>query len=347
MDKIKKNMNLILSAASAVNVVFMITYMIVSVETIYIKSMMMFQFALDFYFLTRNIYLHQSYKKKYERVIFLVINVSIFLMSTFNLFFVFNIFSLNRSFLFVPFIAGLLTRYYHIIFCIYIVRIVLFFYNFALEDKKKLSSLITSRLVVTLSLSFAIIFIVLYSVSNALFFDKLISRYNSTKSTILYEATNLFRQSEDIDGIDYMAFARDYGFQVFYYDMDLKYKSENFQEFENRFLLFETSIIQGEGFFFMRSGKIFTLPLYVALLLYSIIFSISITISIFFLKFYMYKKYEVYTNIIISALEEDSYNQAIKIEGMEDIEVKRLSESYNEKILAFKYRERYIKNLLK
>ena len=48
-------------------------------------------------------------------------------------------------------------------------------------------------------------------------------------------------------------------------------------------------------------------------------------------------------NIMIKGFKEDSYIYAIDTDHMDETEIKKLAELYNKKLLAYKYRERFIK----
>ena len=134
---------------------------------------------------------------------------------------------------------------------------------------------------------------------------------------------------------------------MLYYENELKYQSDEWDDFEKKHLLFETAIVQGNGFFIMISGREFIYPFYMFILTYIIVNSIILTFSIIFFKAFLEKKFNAYIDIIIKGFEEDNYIYAIDTDNMEDTEIKILSELYNKILLTYKYRERYIKMFMK
>ena len=130
---------------------------------------------------------------------------------------------------------------------------------------------------------------------------------------------------------------------VIYYENELKYRTDDWEDFESRHLLFEAAIMQGNGFLFIGSGKDFTYPYYMFILIYVIVNSLILTCSIIFFKIFLTNKFSNYVNIMIKGFKEDSYIYAIETENMDNTEIKTLSELYNKKLLTYKYRERFIK----
>lgn len=347
MERLEKlNINFIVAAVSSLIIILMIAYMLVNVNAFFIRILMILEFICDFYLVTVFFYRIKKYNR-FEIIFFIFVAIMPFMVSILNMFYVFNFFSLTRVFLKNPLISGFLTRGYHFLFLFYITHIIYFFYLFALENKKTFSSLTISIFCIFSSATLAVIFIILYAILYSIYSDKMITTYKSSESSILYEADNIFYKDKSLEDIDYMGFAESYGMSVFYYDNELKYKSEDWQLFSKYNLLFETSIIQGNGFFFMGSGKIFAAPFYIFLLIYTIVLSFILTSFIFFLRFFLYKNFESYASIIIKGFSEENYMYAIDTDSMEESELKTISKLYNDKLLPYKYRERYMKMLIK
>lgn len=344
MEKLNKyNINFIAAAASSLIIISMCAYMILDMHTSIMRILIFMEFLCSFYFACVFFYKVNSYSRV-EIFFYLIVYLIPFILSIFGLFYASNFFSLNRIFLRENIISSFLTRGYHVLFIFYISHIIYFFYLFSAENNNTFYSLITSYFIILISVITAIIFIILYGVINWVFDNKIITSYENTKNEIIYEAGLAFSQNNtDIDNIEYEGFSKSYNMMLLYYDNELKYRSNDWDSFESRHLLFEASIIQGNGFLFMGSSKEFTYPYYMFILIYVIVNSIILTSSILFFKFFLRKKFDNYINIIIRGFNEDSYIYAIETENMDNTEIKTLSELYNKKLLTYKYRERFIK----
>ena len=344
MEKLAKyNINFIVAAISSVVIILMAAYMLVDINAIFMRILIFLEFLCSFYFVCIFFYRLQRYSRL-EMFFYLIIYIIPFILSIFGLFYAFNFFSLNRIFLRENIIANILTRAYHILFIFYITHIIYFFYLFTLENKNTFYSLISSYYIVMISTILAVIFIVLYSILNWMFNDNIVQSYKNMVSDIIYEAETTFYKETGNDTSQYENFATIHDIALLYYDNELKFKSENWDKFETNHLLFETSIIQGSGFFAMISGKKFTYPYYMFILIYTIVMSVVLTISILFFKLFLQYKFNNYINIMLKGYEEDAFIYAIDTENMNETEIKRLAELYNKKFLTYKYRERYIKS---
>ncbi|CRF31778.1 hypothetical protein BRSU_0364 [Brachyspira suanatina] len=343
MEKLSKyNITFIVSAVSSLTIISMCAYMILDIPTYIMKLLMLIEFLCSFYFVCVFFYKINKYSRV-ETFFYLIIYLVPFILSILGLFYITNFFSLNRVFLRENIIASFLTRGYHVLFIFYISHIIYFFYLFSIENKNTFYSLISSNFVVVVSVIMAVIFIVLYGIINWVFDNKIITSYGDKKNEIIYEAGLVFSQNVNTDDLEYEGFAKSYDMVLLYYDNELKYRSEDWDDFERRHLLFEAAIMQGNGFLFMGSGKEFIYPYYMFILIYVIVNSIILTCSIMFFKLFFDKKFNNYVNIMIKGFKEDSYIYAIDTEKMDNTEIKKLSELYNKKLLTYKYRERFIK----
>ncbi len=343
MEKLTKyNINFIVSAVSSLAIISMCAYMILDIPTYIMRALMLIEFLCSFYFVCVFFYKLNKYSRK-ETFFYLIIYLVPFILSILGLFYITNFFSLNRVFLRENIISSFLTRGYHVIFIFYISHIIYFFYLFSIENKNTFYSLISSNFIIVISVIMAVIFIVLYGIINWVFDNKIITSYEDTKNEVIYEAGLAFSQNADTDELEYEGFAKSYDMVLVYYDNELKYRSEDWDHFENRHLLFEVSIILGNGFLFMGSGKEFIYPYYMFILIYVIVNSLILTCSIMFFKLFLDKKFNGYINIMIKGFKEDGYIYAIDTEKMDDTEIKKLAELYNKKLLTYKYRERFIK----
>ena len=343
MEKLSKyNITFIVSAVSSLTIISMCAYMILDMHTYIMRALIFIEFLCSFYFVCVFFYKINKYSR-IETFFYLVIYLVPFILSILGLFYITNFFSLNRVFLRENIISSFLTRGYHVLFIFYISHVIYFFYLFSIENKNSFYSLISSHFIIVISVIMAIIFIILYGIINWVFDDKIITSYNDTKNEIIYEAGLAFSQNANTDELEYEGFAKSYNMSLLYYDNELKYKSADWDNFESRHLLFEASIIIGNGFFFIGSGKEFIYPYYMFILIYVIVNSLILTCSIIFFKLFFEKKFNNYINIMIKGFKEDSYIYAIDTDSMDETEIKKLSELYNKKLLTYKYRERFIK----
>jgi hypothetical protein len=108
-------------------------------------------------------------------------------------------------------------------------------------------------------------------------------------------------------------------------------------------MLFEMTIIQGDGFFFIRSGKFFMINFYLFVLLYIVALVFTLSPMIIFARVFINNKFTVFINAMIKGFEDDNYNQMVDIDKIEDTEIKKLVWVFNNKYLAYKYREKYMK----
>lgn len=344
MEKIKKNITLIITVLSSFTILFMIIYMLTPLSTSYIRFLMVLQFGFDFYFVSRMFYKLRTYRK--NELYFVIPSVLLcFLVSIFNMFYVFGFFSMNRFFLREEFFAKLLTEHYHILFLVYITKIIYLFYTFAKDKRSSFADLILSRFAIIFSLLLAIIFIILGIVFNNTFAIKYMPTFRQIENEVLYEANSrFFSNYEDvIEEIDYQNFAENYDLMIFYYDDELKYKSKFYDEFNKVNMLFEMTIIQGDGFFFVRSGKFFMINFYLFVLLYIIALVFTLSPVIILARVFINNKFTVFIDAMIKGFEDDNYNQIVDIDKMEDTEIKKLVLMFNNKYLAYKYREKYMK----
>ena len=347
MEKLAKyNITFIVAAVSSLTIISMCAYMILNMHTYMMRVLMFIEFLCSFYFVCVFFYKMNRYSRL-EIFFYLIVYLVPFILSILGLFYVTNFFSLNRVFLRENIIASFLTRGYHVLFIFYISHIIYFFYLFSVENKNTFYSLISSYFIIIISVIMAAIFIVLYGVINWVFDNKIITSYENTKNEIVYEADIAFGQNADSDDLEYEGFAKSYNMAVIYYDNKLKYITDDWEDFESRHLLFETTIMQGNGFLFIGSGKDFIYPYYMFILIYVIVNSLIVTCSIIFFKIFLSSKFDNYVNIMIKGFREDSYIYAIDTENMDNTEIKVLSELYNKKLLTYKYRERFIKMFTK
>lgn len=347
MEKLEKyNINFIAAAVSSLAIISMSAYMILNLNAYIMKILIFAEFICSFYFVTIFFYRISKYTR-IELFFYLITFLIPFMMSIIGIFYALNFFSLNRVFLKENIISSFLTRGYHFLFMFYITHIIYFFYLFVLESKKTFYSSISSHFIILISSAVAVIFLIIYAVLNWVFDNNIIKSYENTKNEIIYEAETTFYKEYGAENIEYEGFAKALDIAMLYYDNELKYRSEEWDDFEKKHLLFETAIIQGNGFFIMISGKEFIYPFYMFIIAYIIINSIILTCSIIFFKIFLEKKFSSYINIIIKGFEEDNYIYAINTDDMDDTEIKTLSELYNKKLLAYKYRERYIKMFTK
>lgn len=343
MEKlVKYNITFIVSAISSLTIISMCAYMILNMPAYIMRALIFIEFLCSFYFVCVFFYKINKYSR-IETFFYLVVYLVPFILSILGLFYITNFFSLNRVFLRENIISSFLTRGYHVLFIFYISHIIYFFYLFSIENKKTFCSLISSHFIIVLSIIMAVIFITLYGIINWVFDNKIITSYDNTKNEIIYEAGLAFSQNLNNDELEYEGFAKSYNMALIYYDNELKYRTNDWDNFESRHLLFEVTIMLGNGFFFMGSGKEFIYPYYMFILIYVIVNSFMLTFSIMFFKLFLGKKFNNYINIMIKGFKEDSYIYAIDTENMDDTEIKKLSELYNKKLLSYKYRERFIK----
>lgn len=341
MEKlIKHNINFIVAAVSSLTIISMCAYMILNINIYIMNVLICLEFLCSFYFVCVFFYNVKKYSK-IELFFYLVIYLMPFILSILGLFYAFNFFSLDRIFLRESIIASFLTRIYHVIFIFYISHIIYFFYLFSVENNHSFFSVLSSNFIVCISIVVALIFIILYSILNWAFDGKISSSYNDVRDNIIYEAQTTF--SLESDNIDYEGFANSHDIALIYYDNELKYQIEDWNNFKKKHLLFETAIYQGEGFFILSSGKRFIYSYYIFILAYVIVNSLILVFSIFFFKIFLEKKFNGYMNIMIKGFKEDSYIYAIETDNMDNTEIKELSELYNKKLLSYKYRERYVK----
>lgn len=343
MEKLAKyNINFIVAAISSLIIIGMVAYMIMDLETIIMRVLIVLEFVCSFYFVCVFFYRISRYSR-FELFFYLVVYLMPFILSIFGLFYALDFFSINRIFLRDNIIASFLTRVYHILFIFYITHIIYFFYLFVLGNKKTFFSIISTHYIIMLSTVLGVMFVILYAVLNWLFDDRIIASYKNTKNDILYEAQTTFYGNNRNDEIEYEGFAKTYNVAILYYENELKYRVNNWEEFENKHLLFETSIIQGNGFFIIISGKEFTYPYYIFIVIYVIILSVILTLSIMLSKIFFKNKFESYMNIMIKGFRDDNYICTINTDDMEESELRTLAELYNSKLLSYKYRERYLK----
>ena len=343
MERLAKyNITFIVAAISSLAIISMCAYMVVNISTFVIRILIFIEFLCSFYFVCLFFYEIRKYSR-IELFFYLLVYLIPFMLSILGLFYITNFFSLNRIFVRENIISTFLTRGYHVLFIFYISHIIYFFYIFAIENKNTLCSLISSHFIIAISVLMAIIFLILYSVINWVFDNKIITSYQNTKNDIIYEAETTFSKEDEIEDIEYEGFAKSYNIAIVYYDNELKYRTNDWEEFESKHLLFETAIIQGSGFLFIFSGKDFIYTYYMFILIYVIVISIILTFSILFFKIFLYNKFEIYVNIMIKGFKEDNYIYAIDVESMNNTEIKILSELYNKRLLSYKYRERFIK----
>ncbi|TXJ35322.1 hypothetical protein [Brachyspira aalborgi] len=347
MEKLAKyNIDFIVAAISSLVIISMSAYMILNSNTIIMKILIILEFLCSFYFVSVFFYRISKYSR-IELFFYLITFLIPFMMSILGIFYALNFFSLNRVFLKENIISSFLTRGYHFLFIFYITHIIYFFYLFVLENKKSFYSSISSHFIIIISAAMAIIFIIIYAVLNWIFDNNIIKSYQNTKNEIIYEADTTFYREHNSEGFEYESFAKSLNIALLYYDNELKYQSDNWDEFESKHLLFETAIIQGNGFFIMISGKQFIYPFYMFILIYIIVNSIVLTFSIIFFKIFLEQKFNSYIDIIIKGFEEENFIYAINTDNMDETEIKTLSKLYNKKLLAYKYRERYIKMFTK
>ncbi|WP_295154700.1 hypothetical protein [uncultured Brachyspira sp.] len=343
MEKLSKyNINFIVSAVSSLTIISMCAYMILDLHTYIMRVLIFIEFLCSFYFVCVFFYKVNNYSR-IETFFYLVVYLVPFILSILGLFYIINFFSLNRVFLRENIISSFLTRGYHVLFIFYISHIIYFFYLFSVENKNTFYSLISSHFIIVISIITALIFMILYGIINWVFDNKIVTSYENTKSEIIYEAGLAFSQNINTDELEYEGFAKSYNMSLIYYDNELKYRADDWDNFERKHLLFETVIMIGNGFFFIGSGKEFVYPYYMFILIYVIVNSIIVTFSIIFFKLFFDRKFNNYINIMVKGFKEDSYIYAIDTESMDNTEIKKLSEMYNKKLLTYKYRERFIK----
>ena len=135
-----------------------------------------------------------------------------------------------------------------------------------------------------------------------IFDNNIIKSYQNTKNEIIYEADTTFYREHNSEGFEYESFAKSLNIALLYYDNELKYQTDDWDEFESKHLLFEAAIIQGNGFFIMISGKQFIYPFYMFLLIYIIVNSIVLTFSIIFFKIFSSICYKVYRTFSCSQI---------------------------------------------
>ena len=347
MEKLAKyNIDFIVAAISSLVIISMSAYMILNSNTIIMKILIILEFLCSFYFVSVFFYRISKYSR-IELFFYLITFLIPFMMSILGIFYALNFFSLNRVFLKENIISSFLTRGYHFLFIFYITHIIYFFYLFVLENKKSFYSSISSHFIIIISTVMALILIIIYAVLNWVFDNNIIKSYENKKNEIIYEAETTFYGEYNTEDFEYEGFAKTLNIAMLYYENELKYQSDEWDDFEKKHLLFETAIVQGNGFFIMISGREFIYPFYMFILTYIIVNSIMLTFSIIFFKAFLEKKFNAYIDIIIKGFEEDNYIYAIDTDNMEDTEIKILSELYNKKLLTYKYRERYIKMFMK
>ena len=347
LEKLAKyNINFIVAGISSLIVISMSAYMILNLNTVIMKVLIFMEFICSFYFVTVFFYKVQKYSR-IELFFYLITFLIPFMMSILGIFYALNFFSLNRVFLKENIISSFLTRGYHFLFIFYITHIIYFFYLFVLENKKTFYSSISSHFIIIISTIIAFIMIIIYAVLNWVFDNNIIKSYDNKKNEIIYEAETTFYGEYNNENFEYESFAKALDIAMLYYDNELKYQSDEWDDFEKKHLLFETAIIQGGGFFIMVSGREFIYPFYMFILIYLIVNSTILTSSIIFFKIFLEKKFNGYIDIIIKGFEEDNYIYAINTDNMDETEIKILSELYNKKLLTYKYRERYIKMFTK
>ena len=347
LEKLAKyNINFIVAAISSLIIICMSSYMILNLNTSIMRILIFMEFICSFYFVTVFFYKVSKYSR-IELFFYLITFLIPFMMSILGIFYALNFFSLNRIFLKENIISSFLTRGYHFLFIFYVTHIIYFFYLFVLENKKSFYSSISSHFIIIISTVMALILIIIYAVLNWVFDNNIIKSYENKKNEIIYEAETTFYGEYNTEDFEYEGFAKTFNIAMLYYENELKYQSDEWDDFEKKHLLFETAIVQGNGFFIMISGREFIYPFYMFILTYIIVNSIMLTFSIIFFKAFLEKKFNAYIDIIIKGFEEDNYIYAIDTDNMEDTEIKILSELYNKKLLTYKYRERYIKMFMK
>ncbi len=344
MENIKPNITLIIASISSFIILLMIIYMVSPMEASFMRLFIVLEFCFDFYFATRFFYRLKNYKT-YEKCFSAISFLGCFLFSIFNLFSVFGFFSMDKIFLREDFFATLLTKNYHILFLIYITRIVYLFYIFAKGKMTLFSEALLMRFAPFYSAILGVLFLFLYLVFNLTIGSKYIPTYESLQSEVLYEATSRFFANYDdvVEDIDYRNFSENYNLIIFYNDNELKYKSPNYENFNKMHLLFELNVIEGNGFFFITSGKFFLIKFYLFVLLYILALVITLTPIIIFTKKYLKIKLDVYIDSMIKNFEDDNYNKTVDIHSMEKTTLRKLIEMFNSKYLSLKYRDKYMK----
>ena len=346
MEKLKKYTPLLVHIFSSVIIILMIVYMIFFIDSTFMKVLMVLQFFCDFYFVTKMFNEMQTYSKV-EKYITVTKTLLPFFLSVFNLFYITGIFSIDRFYLREPFFAYLLTRFYHIMFLVYLFKIIDLFQAITFYSKKTINNLIVSKFNLVFSITIGIMFILFYQVFSSLFASNFMRTYDSFSDEFLTEANYMFSSiyTDNTDNLDYEAFAKEYDAILFYYDNDLKYKSDDFDEFKSKHMLFETTIIKGYGVFFVKNGKMFITTYYIFVMLYIISLLLFLFIISFILKYIIYNNMSSYISIMTKVLSDDSYMLAINTDSMKETEIKHLATLYNEKVLAYKYKDKYMKNL--
>jgi len=346
LEKLKKYTPLLVHVFSSVIIVLMIVYMIFSINSVFMKTLMILQFFCDFYFVTKMFYRMQTYSRV-EKYIILAKTLLPFFLSIFNLFYITGFFSIDRFYLRETFWAYFFTRFYHLMFLVYLFKIIDLFQVIISYGKKTINNLIISKFNLLFSIVIGIMFILFYHMFSSLFASNFMKTYDSFSDEFLTEANYMFSNiyADNIDSLDYEAFAKEYNGVLFYYDNDLKYRADDFDAFNAKHMLFETSIIEGYGIFFVVSGKIFTTTYYIFVMLYVITLLLFLLIMTLLLKYIIYNNMSSYISIIIKGLSDDSYMLAINTDSMKETDIKCLAILYNKKILAYKYKDKYIKSL--
>ena len=346
MEKIKKYSPLLVHIFSSVVIILMIVYMIFFIDSTFMKVLIVLQFFCDFYFVTKMFYKMQNYSGVEKKVI-LIKTLLPFFMSVFNLFYIIGIFSIDRFYLREPFFAYLLTRLYHVMFLVYLFKIIDLFQVIISYGKKTINNLIVSKFNLVFSIIIGIMFILFYNVFSSLFASNFMRTYDSFSDDFLNEANYMFSNIyvDNTDNLDYEAFAKEYDGILLYYDNDLKYKSDDFDKFKSKYMLFETTIIKGYGVFFIKSGKMFITTYYIFVMLYIISLLLFLFIVSFILKYIIDNNMSSYISIMSKVLSDDAYMLAIDTDSMQESDIKHLAILYNKKVLAYKYKDKYMKNL--
>ncbi len=361
--KILKKINIAVCSLYLLNIFAIFFFLSANVFHNFIKAFISIILIIDLYFIT--IFYSSKQEKKdnttvnrksikylLSKAIFIIKNIIIlapFFITLLTILLVFNIISIDNIISRNATVISLLTYLFPNLFFVYILRIGQFFYYFSKIYKSKFISDIVSKIAISLFVLISILFMITYFAFNNKILDRLLLNYKNVLEEISFEASSSLSQYLQDDFTDtqrieaFEDFASAYDIEEIVLRVGgVLYKSENYDDFKKSHFVFETLILKSAEFTLILSGKKFSTPIYISILIFIAASLLLILPLIFIIRFLLLSKIGRYITIMCNGFLNEEFNLSIDINSMEENEILSLAKCYNNIFLPLKYRNKYM-----
>ncbi len=336
---------------------FTISSLFFSMPVNLIKVCVFFMFVADVYFVAtfysdkreKSKLNTKSIKSWYSKISFILENIftlTPFFLTFLTLLMVFNVVSFNMVISKSINTVNFFTYTYPNLFFLYIIRIGQFYYAFTKRYQTKFVSSICSKMMLLLFLLLTTIFFLVYTNFNSRVVSKVFTPQNEFIEQLSYNASLYL--SEYLQD-SYSDSERNEVFSDFATTNNIKeimlrvgtslYKTSDRNAFFSKHFVFDMLILKSEEFILILPGKNFSNVVYITLLVFIAITAFILLPVIILCTTLMQKMIANPVNIVIEGFEVRNFNAAIDLTDMEDNEIRKLSEGYNNIYLAQKYRD--------